>query len=165
MSQVDDMAVTVEISLSENIESGDDDVPDGIPDADTLRQWASAAYLNDTPAIASMIVTTADEIQQLNRQYRQKDAPTNVLSFPMQTPAEIDVPLLGDIALCASVIRQESLQQNKPEVAHWAHMVVHAMLHLQGYDHIEASDADVMEALEIKILDQLGYANPYTETV
>jgi probable rRNA maturation factor len=128
-----------------------------------LQSWAEAAYLGETPAVASLLVTTADEVQSLNKQYRNKDKPTNVLSFPMESPAEIDVSLLGDIVLCAPVIKQEAEQQSRSEVSHWAHMVVHGMLHLQGYDHIENHDAEQMEQLEIEILSQLGFDNPYED--
>ena len=151
------MTVTVEVSISQNIESGDDDVPEPA----LLQAWASAAYLNKVPAVASLLVTTPDEIQKLNKQYRDKDKATNVLSFPMQSPEEVDVFLLGDIVLCAGVINREAKQQLKAENAHWAHMVVHGMLHLQGFDHIKNEQAEEMEQLEIKILNQLGFDNPY----
>ena len=156
------MTITVEVSIADGLiseagESGDDDVPE----PGLLRTWAAAAYLDKTPAVASMLVTTSDEIQNLNKQYRDKDKATNVLSFPMQSPEEVDVCLLGDIVLCASVIKQEAEQQSKTSSAHWAHMVVHGMLHLQGYDHIESDEAEEMEQLEISILKQLGFDNPY----
>ena len=151
------MTVSVEVTISETIESADEDVPD----PDLLQAWASAAYLDETPAIASLLVTGADEIQALNKQYRNQDKPTNVLSFPMQSPDEVDVRLLGDIVLCAEVIRQEAEQQSKSEQSHWAHMVVHGMLHLQGYDHIDNEEAEAMEQLEIRILNQLGFESPY----
>jgi len=98
---------------------------------------------------------------ELNHTWRGKDRPTNVLSFPMQTPAEVDLNVIGDLALCAAVIKSEARQQHKPLQAHWAHMVVHGMLHLQGYDHTDEQQAEEMEALEISILDQLGFDNPY----
>ncbi len=156
------MSVTIEITISENLsaetpETGEDD----IPASELLQAWASAAYLNKTDAVASMMVTTSEEIQQLNKQYRHKDMPTNVLSFPMQLPEELDIHFLGDIALCASVIKTEAEQQSKTEQSHWAHMVVHGMLHLQGYDHIEDAQAEEMEQLEINILNKLGFENPY----
>ena len=156
------MTVTIEVAISENIitetkESGDDDVPE----PGLLQTWASAAYLNDADAVVSMMVTTADEIQQLNKQYRNKDKATNVLSFPMQLPEEIETHFLGDIALCASVIKQEAAEQMKAEQFHWAHMVVHGMLHLQGYDHIYDAEAHEMEKLEVKILNKLGFDDPY----
>lgn len=156
------MSVTIEISISENLntetpETGEDD----IPEPELLQAWATAAYLNKTDAVASMMVTTSAEIQQLNKQYRHKDMPTNVLSFPMELPEELGIHFLGDIALCASVIKTEAEQQSKTERFHWAHMVVHGMLHLQGYDHIENAEAEEMEHLEISILNKLGFENPY----
>jgi len=83
----------------------------------------------------------------------------------MQSPDEVDLKILGDLALCADVINTEAIEQHKPAQAHWAHMVVHGMLHLQGYDHIDEHQAEEMEALEIRILDQLGFDNPYLENV
>ena len=153
------MTISVEVSISENIPPGENDVPEPA----LLQEWATAAYLNSVPAVASMLVTDIDEMQQLNKQYRDKDKPTNVLSFPMQSPVEAGVFLLGDIALCAPVIKQEASQQSKSEMSHWAHMVVHGMLHLQGYDHIKNDEAEEMEQLEIKILNQLGFSNPYKQ--
>jgi len=163
------MNVTIEINISENLTSSADsdasetadDVPPGVPDESLLQTWASAAYLTSVPAIASIQISTSDEIQQLNKQYRDKDKPTNVLSFPMQLPEEVDMCLLGDLVLCASVINDEAKQQSKKHDAHWAHMVVHGMLHLQGFDHVIEEDAEEMERLEIKILNELGIADPY----
>ncbi len=159
------MTVTVEVSIADALtseagESGDDDVPD----PELLQSWASAAYLDKTPAVASLLVTTSDEIQKLNKQYRDKDKATNVLSFPMQSPDEVDLSLLGDVVLCAAVIKQEAEQQSKTGRSHWAHMVVHGMLHLQGYDHIDNDDAEEMEQMEIDILNQLGFDNPYEDS-
>lgn len=158
------MLLTVDVSISEDLisetaESGDDDVPEPA----LLQTWAQAAYLSDVPAVASILVATAEEIQQLNKQYRDKDKPTNVLSFPMESPEEVDLCLLGDIVLCAKVIKQEAHEQSKSENSHWAHMVVHGMLHLQGYDHIDDEEAEEMEQLEISILNQLGFDDPYKE--
>ena len=158
------MTLTVEVSISDELASDAGELSDDdVPEPELLQSWAEAAYLGETPAVASLLVTTADEVQSLNKQYRNKDKPTNVLSFPMESPAEIDVSLLGDIVLCAPVIKQEAEQQSRSEVSHWAHMVVHGMLHLQGYDHIENHDADQMEQLEIEILSQLGFDNPYED--
>ena len=158
----DIMTVTIDVSVSEDLVSAVTESDDDVPEPELIQVWAAAAYLKDAPAIASVYVTTAEEIQQLNKQYRDKDQPTNVLSFPMQSPAEIDICLLGDIALCASVIEEEAKQQSKAAKSHWAHMVVHGMLHLQGYDHVEDDDAEKMEQLEVDILHQLGFSNPYT---
>ena len=151
------MTVSVEVSVSEDLPESDDDVPG----PELIQRWAEAAYLDGAPAVASVYVTTSGEVQQLNKNYRDKDKPTNVLSFPIQSPDEIDVRMLGDIVLCASVIKQEAQQQSKLKLSHWAHMVVHGMLHLQGYDHMEDDEAEKMEQMEIEILDQLGFPNPY----
>ena len=155
------MTVTIDVSISEKLISELAESDDDVPKPELIQAWATAAYLDDVPAIASVYITTPEEIQQLNKQYRDKDSATNVLSFPMQSPDEVDICLLGDIALCASVIKQEAAQQSKSETSHWAHMVVHGMLHLQGYDHIEDDEAETMEREEIKILKQLGFSNPY----
>lgn len=98
---------------------------------------------------------------RLNSQFRGQDKPTNVLSFPAELPEILDIPLLGDIAICAPVIEREASQQNKSLKSHYAHMSVHGALHLAGYDHIEHKEAEEMETLEIEILGKLGFANPY----
>jgi probable rRNA maturation factor len=153
------MPVTIEMSVSENLDAEEGDVPD----AALVQQWADKACLCDDQVITSVQIVSQDEMRELNNTWRGKDRPTNVLSFPMQSPDEVDLKILGDLALCADVINTEARQQHKPAQAHWAHMVVHGMLHLQGYDHIDEHQADEMEALEIRILDQLGFDNPYLE--
>jgi len=117
-------------------------------------------------ALVCLRITDAEEIQRLNYEFREINKPTNVLSFPMQAVDgmlfdESELMMLGDIALCTTVINEEILQQHKMPEAHWAHMVVHGVLHLQGYDHIEDDDAKVMEQLETNILQQLGFDDPY----
>ena len=130
-----------------------------------LSSWAQAALLEGAAGDVTIRVASAEEVQSLNRDYRGKDKPTNVLSFPSELPpelaAECEEVELGDIVICAEVVANEAAAQNKTLEAHWAHMVVHGMLHLQGYDHIEDADAEIMEALEIKIMCALGFANPY----
>jgi probable rRNA maturation factor len=106
-------------------------------------------------------LVTPEESAQLNGQYRQKPKPTNVLSFPFEAPPEISLPLLGDLVICANVVANEAKEQNKTLEAHWAHMVTHGCLHLLGYDHINEPDAQEMESLEISLLAQLGYDDPY----
>lgn len=158
------MSLALEITISDELESAastENDLPDFVPEPELLQTWADAAYLDAEPAVVSILVTTMTEIRELNKQYRNKDKTTNVLSFPIQSPEGIDVVLLGDIVLCARVIKQEASQQSKSEESHWAHMIVHSVLHLQGYDHVNDDDAEVMEKLEIKILQQLGFENPY----
>ncbi len=133
----------------------------GLPDEALFRIWAQAAWLGEEPSEVTIRIVDIAESQALNRKYRHKDKPTNVLSFPFEAPAGITVPLAGDLVICAPVVENEASEQHKDAVAHWAHMVVHGMLHLQGFDHVQDSDAEVMEALEVRLLTQLGFANPY----
>jgi probable rRNA maturation factor len=125
-----------------------------LPSQNQLRRWASAALVQD--AAVTLRVVGQAEGRRLNRQFRGKDYATNVLTFayPEQHP------LMGDIVLCAPVIRQEAKAQGVDLTAHYAHLVVHGMLHLQGYDHERAAAAQLMEALESEIVTQLGYADP-----
>ncbi|MCV6604762.1 MAG: rRNA maturation RNase YbeY [Porticoccaceae bacterium] len=144
--------------------SGSDDVPD----EDQIRRWVGAA-LQALPedqqrhsAELSVRIVSEQESRNLNHRYRHKNSPTNVLSFPSELPAELGIPLLGDLAICAQVVAQEARQQHKTADAHWAHMLVHGTLHLLDYDHIDDSDADVMETLETRIITELGFPAPYT---
>jgi len=105
----------------------------------------------------------AAESQALNRRFRGKDRPTNVLSFPADLPPELELPLLGDLVVCREVVEAEAAEQGKPAEAHWAHMVVHGTLHLLGYDHETAEGAEAMEALEAEILSEFGWPDPYQE--
>lgn len=134
------------------------------PSPETIRSWVDAVLKDrrDESELTVRIVD-CDEIQQLNRTYRHKDKPTNVLSFPFEMPDGIELPLLGDVIVCASVVRDEAREQGKALMDHWAHMVVHGTLHLLGYDHIEDDEAEEMEGLETEILSTLGIANPYIE--
>jgi probable rRNA maturation factor len=154
------MPVDIEMSVSESLESEEED----IPDAALLQQWAEHACLSDDQLVTSVRIVGNDEMRELNNTWRGSNQPTNVLSFPMQSPDDVDLKILGDLVLCAPVIKAEARQQHKPVLAHWAHMVVHGMLHLQGYDHVDDKQADEMEALEIRILEQLGLDNPYLES-
>ena len=133
----------------------------GLPDENILQQWAEVALLGQADAQLGIRIVDDVESQMLNRDYRGKDRPTNVLSFPMELPEELDLPILGDLVICAPVVAREAEQQDKSLQAHWAHMVIHGVLHLQGYDHIADDEAEEMEALEIRLLQQLGFANPY----
>jgi probable rRNA maturation factor len=149
----------------------------GIPTVSELVEWIRRAIRLAAPDRAlevTLRVTDKAEIQQLNREYRQHDRPTNVLSFPADLPegpwleAMNDNPvtgtghkLLGDIVVCAEVLAEEATEQGKRIGDHWAHMLVHGCLHLLGYDHEEESDAARMEALEARILGAYGIADPY----
>ena len=141
--------------------------PQGTPDEAALRRWAAAALAGREGDVGLVIrVVDEAESQALNRDYRGRDRPTNVLSFPFEAPPglpEEAADHLGDLVICAPVVRREAAAQGKPEDAHWAHMVVHGVLHLRGFDHIEAHEAERMEALERAILARLGYPDPYQE--
>jgi probable rRNA maturation factor len=135
-----------------------------VPTDSELTRWICAAVsLADGPTDAEISVRLVDESEMatLNRNYRNKTGPTNVLSFPSDLPTELNIALLGDIVICAPVVHAEATAQHKPEQAHWAHMAVHGTLHLLGYDHVDAADADVMESLETIVMNSLNYPCPY----
>ncbi|MEZ5503505.1 MAG: rRNA maturation RNase YbeY [Halioglobus sp.] len=135
-----------------------------VPAEDDLRNWITAALAGRTaqeqPEVCVRLVDT-DEMATLNATYRGKAGPTNVLSFPASLPPELGIPLLGDIVICAPVVRAEAAQQGKSPDAHWAHMTVHGTLHLLGYDHLHEEEAAIMEALESAILNELNFTCPY----
>ena len=134
----------------------------GMPTDAQLQHWAEAALQGRRErAEVSLRITDEDEIQELNHRYRHQNKATNVLSFPADLPPELGIPLLGDVVVCAAVVAREAQQQEKSLEAHWAHMVVHGILHLLGYDHISEVQAQQMEALESGILLNLGYTDPY----
>jgi len=132
------------------------------PTDDDFLHWAQAAILH-TAGHSELLLRLVDETEsaELNEKYRHKSGSTNVLSFPYQPTAEMNLAVWGDLVICAPVVAREAQQQQKPEQAHWAHMLIHGLLHLQGYDHQDQSSADEMEALEIHILARLGFNNPY----
>ena len=134
----------------------------GLPTAEQIEQWATAAVQPKSDEV-EMTVRIVDEAEShaLNLNYRGKDRPTNVLSFPFECPDEVELPLLGDLVICRQVVEREAQEQDKPLMAHWAHMVVHGSLHLLGYDHIEDDEAEEMESLETQIMTGLGFADPY----
>lgn len=134
----------------------------GLPTAEQIEQWATAAVQPQSDEV-EMTVRIVDEAEshELNMNYRGKDRPTNVLSFPFECPDEVELPLLGDLVICRQVVEREAQEQDKPVMAHWAHMVVHGSLHLLGYDHIEDDEAEEMESLETQIMTGLGFADPY----
>ena len=134
----------------------------GLPTAEQIEQWATAAVQPQSDEM-EMTVRIVDEAEShaLNLNYRGKDRPTNVLSFPFECPDEVELPLLGDLVICRQVVEREAQEQDKPVMAHWAHMVVHGSLHLLGYDHIEDDEAEEMESLETQIMTGLGFADPY----
>ena len=128
-----------------------------VPARPLFRRWVKAALMQE----AEIVLRIVDEAEgcELNRQFRDKDYATNVLTFVYDDTQ----PLTGDIVLCAPVVSKEVQQQHKNLIAHYAHLTVHGVLHLQGYDHIEEAEAVVMEQMETQILARLGYDDPYTE--
>ena len=142
---------------------------EGLPSEAEITSWASAVMTvvvggaaDEDHADVCIRIVGEDEARSLNNAYRGKDKPTNVLSFP----AEVDLPetrILGDIVICANVVRDEALEQKKDVTDHFAHMVVHGMLHLLGHDHEVDAQARAMEALEREILERFDVSDPYRE--
>jgi len=162
------MSVQLEIQLADDLSESIEEPPP----SSLLCHWAEAAWQGDETVepVLSLRIVSAAESQQLNHDYRGKNKPTNVLSFPMQLESNFDaIPVsevfLGDLAICAEIVADEARVQQKTFKAHWAHMMVHGMLHLQGFDHIEDDEAQQMEALETQIMRQLGFADPYQHNI
>lgn len=137
------------------------------PSSGDLRRWAQAA-LQGGDAEVTVRLVGATEGRELNRDFRGKDYATNVLTFVYgegggMPDEDGDAPLAGDLVLCVPVVVREAAEQGKPVAAHFAHLIVHGMLHLQGYDHEDSDEAEEMEALETRILAELGYPDPYAE--
>ena len=148
------MAITLDLQLAS--------AEANLPTVSEIQLWLETAIL-PFQAEAEVTVRIVDntESQQLNMQYRGKDKPTNVLSFPFQCPPGLELALLGDLVISAPVVAAEAKQQGKSLTAHWAHMIIHGSLHLLGFDHINDADAEEMESEEILLLQQLGFTNPY----
>lgn len=137
-----------------------------LPNEQQLTLWASTALAQRcsfTEPELTIRLVEVEESHELNFEYRGKDKPTNVLSFPFEVPEHVPLELLGDLIICAPVVQQESEQQNKTAEQHWAHMVVHGCLHLLGFDHIKDEEAEIMENLERQIMAELGYPDPYLD--
>ncbi len=129
-----------------------------------FEQWVAAALEGQMQEVQLTIrLVEKDESAALNAQYRDKEGPTNVLSFPFEAPPDVPLPLLGDLIICAPLVVDEAAAQGKAQRAHWAHLVVHGVLHLRGYDHIDDADALEMEDLERKIMAYLGFDDPYMD--
>jgi len=134
------------------------------PDQEQLQRWVDAAldgFNQDTEIVVRIV--DEQESAELNQQYRHKPGPTNILSFPVEIPESIELNLLGDLVVCAPVLEKEALEQYKALTDHWAHIVVHGVLHLLGYDHIDETQAELMENKEITILNTLSIKNPYIQ--
>lgn len=139
-----------------------------LPTAEELQRYAEAAILPRKPyAEMTVRIVEEDESYELDLEYRGKDRPTNVLSFPFEYPEELPEEccgaLIGDLVICKAVVEREALEQHKPLAAHWAHMIVHGSLHLLGYDHITDEEAAIMEPLETQTMLNLGFEDPYKD--
>lgn len=132
----------------------------GLPDEATFTRWVKAA-LGERATGLTLRLTDAGEMADLNQQYRGKAYATNVLSFPLEFPMDTGIPYIGDIVICPEVVEREAAEQHKPLEAHYAHLTVHGVLHLLGYDHETDDEALEMETLETQILARLGYPDPY----
>jgi probable rRNA maturation factor len=136
----------------------------GQPDQEQIQQWVDVAldgFNQDTEIVVRIV--DEQESAELNEQYRHKPGPTNILSFPVEVPEGIELNLLGDLVVCAPILEQEALEQHKALTDHWAHIIVHGVLHLLGYDHIGNDEAELMENKEITILNKLNIKNPYIQ--
>lgn len=152
------MTVTVTVDLQVAYQ-GD------VPALTLFQQWAKVALQQDVTEDCelSIRIVEIDESATLNKTYRGRTGPTNVLSFPFDAPIAIEPKLLGDLVICVPIVEKEAQQQAKQLEHHWAHLVVHGCLHLLGYDHLEDDEAEEMEAFEIEILQTLAIDNPYLE--
>lgn len=153
--------MSLELEVIRDVESAN------LPADEEFQRWASLALEGRRAGGELCIrIITPDESQQLNCDYRGKDKPTNVLSFPFEAPS-FDIPgglpidIIGDLAICAAVVEREATEQNKVLAHHWAHMVIHGTLHLLGFDHINDDEAEIMESLERELLAQLQIPDPY----
>jgi len=132
-----------------------------VPSELKFRQWVTAALHEFGDAELVVRIVDRDESQQLNARFRSRETATNVLSFPAELPEEVDLPLLGDVVICAPLVEQEAQEQNKLPESHWAHLTIHGILHLLGYDHQTEEEAARMESLEISLLQSLDFRDPY----
>ncbi len=133
-----------------------------LPEASRIQQWLDLAGAGIDESLEVVVrIVDEEESRQLNHDFRGKDRPTNVLSFPFEGPEHLPAESLGDLVICAPVVEREAQEQGKTLEAHWAHMVLHGMLHLRGYDHQDDAEAEEMEALERQMLARLGFADPY----
>lgn len=132
------------------------------PIEESFQQWSAIIPAkNDAQQEASIRIVEEEEIAELNLRFRQKSGATNVLAFPADLPPGVELNFIGDIVICAPIVRKQAQDQGKLLESHWAHMTLHGILHLQGYDHINSQDAEIMEALEVQLMAKLGYPNPY----
>lgn len=137
---------------------------DNLPSFEQFELWANSVLAELKPdAELTIRISESAESQQLNHEYRGKNKPTNVLSFPFDAPPGIELPLIGDLIICPDIVKAESIEQEKTFHDHFAHMVIHGCLHLLGYDHIDDEDALEMETLEKNVLAKLDISDPYRD--
>ena len=149
------MTLIVDIQMASSSEEA--------PDPQSIERWIGAAIGNQRESTElSVRIVDAEEGQALNEQFRGSTGATNVLSFPFENESPEPLPLIGDIVICAPVVAKEAREQNKALNAHWAHMMIHGVLHLLGYDHQNENDANLMESLETEIMQGLGFPPPYS---
>jgi len=134
---------------------------DSIPEPSCFQLWAATALKGRARTLLTIRLVDCEESADLNQRFRLKPGPTNVLSFAAELPAVVPVPLLGDIVICVPLVLTEAAAQGKLPLAHWAHLVIHGVLHLLGFDHETPAQAEEMEAQEIVMLAKLGYPDPY----
>lgn len=134
---------------------------ESLPTEAEFQLWAQQGWQGDSDTEITLRIVDEPEGHDLNHQYRGKHYATNVLSFPFEAPPGVDPGLLGDLVICAGVVESEAREQGKRSQAHWAHLVIHGMLHLQGYDHQQPDEAETMETLEVRLLEKLGFPDPY----
>lgn len=133
-----------------------------IPSKIEFRRWIKQVLTKSTQTTEITIrIVDAAESQALNKEYRHKNKPTNILSFPFVAPPGITTNILGDLVICAPIVKQEAIEQHKKITAHYAHLTIHGVLHLLGFEHDTAKHAKIMENLEIQYLEKLGFKNPY----
>lgn len=159
------MTVELELQIATNAKT--------LPHPSQFKEWVGIVFSDKTISLKNLNnieitirIVDEEEIIDLNYRYRHKEGSTNVLSFPGQIPPQVedecDYKVLGDVVICAAVVEHEAKQQNKELLSHWAHMVVHGILHLLGYDHENELEAHSMESIEINLMKQLGFLSPYT---
>ena len=149
------MTLIVDIQMASSSEEA--------PDPQSIERWIGAAIGDQRESTElSVRIVDAEEGQALNEQFRGSTGATNVLSFPFENESPQPLPLIGDIVICAPVVAKEAREQNKALNAHWAHMMIHGVLHLLGYDHQNENDANLMESLETEIMQGLGFPPPYS---
>ena len=166
MPDLESLVVDIQRQLTAN---DADQVAEYTPEDTAIKTWVKRALPRDAHYEVTVRLVGCEESQMLNQRYRGKDAPTNILSFPADILADMpeemslamDIPLLGDIVICAAIVNRGAAQQGKSLAHHWAHILVHGVLHLRGYDHISTAEAQEMEALECRILATYGIDNPY----